>query len=119
MRRTFIELPAFTRLVSAGRLGDAQVSALQEDILNGGGATMSGTGGVRKIRCPDRGGGKSGGWRVLFADYEREDVTVLIWAFPKNEQANLAESQKKVVRGLKAPLDNEIKVRDGREERVL
>jgi hypothetical protein len=116
MRRTFIELPAFTRLVAAREIGDAQVSVLQEDILNGGGATMSGTGGVKKIRCQDRGKGKSGGWRVLFADYEREEVTVLIWAYPKNRQANLTESQKKVVRGLKAQLDNEIKVRHGREE---
>lgn len=76
---------------------------------------MAGTGGVRKIRCEDRNRGKSGGWRVLFADYEREEVTVLIWAFPKNKQANLTASQKQVVRGLKAQLDQEIKVKYGRK----
>jgi len=116
MRRTFIELPAFTRLISAEEMNDAQISGVQEDILKGGGATMGGTGGVKKIRCPDKSGGKSGGWRVLFADYEREEVTVLIWAFPKNRQANLTEAQKKVVRGLKAQLDREITVRYGRQE---
>lgn len=61
MRRTFIELPAFTRLVSAGTIPDRQVSSLQEDILNGGGETLAGTGGVKKIRCEDRNRGKSGG----------------------------------------------------------
>lgn len=116
MRRTFIELPAFTRLVCGKEISDAQVASLQESILNGGGKTISGTGGVRKIRCEYEHKGKSGGWRVLFADYDKEEVTVLVWAYPKNQQANLTESQKKVIRGLKAQLDREIKVRYGRQE---
>ncbi len=116
MRRIFIELPAFTRLVSAGEIPDQQVSDLQEDILNGGGATLAGTGGVRKIRCEDKNKGKSGGWRVLFADYEQEKVAVLIWAFPKNKQANLTASQKEVVRGFKTQLDKEIRLRYGHKE---
>ena len=113
MRRIFVELPAFTRLVSAGKIHDQQVSNLQEDILNGGGATLAGTGGVRKVRCEARNKGKSGGWRVLFADYEQEEVAVLIWAFPKNRQANLTASQKEVIRELKAQLDREIRLRYG------
>jgi hypothetical protein len=115
MRRVFIELPAFTRLVAGGGMSDAQVARLQESILNGGGELMVGTGGVKKIRCEGEHKGKSGGWRVLFADYGPQGVTVLIWAFPKNQQANLTASQKKVIRGLKVLLDEEIKVKYGRE----
>jgi hypothetical protein len=116
MRRKFIELPAFTRLVSGKEISDEQVASLQEGILNGGGKMIIGTGGIRKIRCEVEGKGKSGGWRVLFADYDREEVTVLIWAFPKNQQADLTESQKKVIRGLKVQLDEEIRVKYGRKE---
>jgi hypothetical protein len=53
---------------------------------------------------------------VLFADYDQYEVTVLIWAFPKNEQAELTESQKKTVRALKAELDREIRVKYGEKE---
>ena len=116
MRRVFMELPAFTRLVAGKGISDRQVAGIQEGILNGGGKTMSGTGGVKKIRCAGEGRGKSGGWRVLFADYDQYEVTVLIWAFPKNEQAELTQSQKKVVRALKAQLDKEIRVKYGRKE---
>jgi len=114
MRRTFVELPAFTSLVSGNELSESQVAAVQEDILYGGGKAISGTGGVRKIRCEDVQKGKSGGWRVLFADYAHEGVTVLIWAFPKNKQANLTGQQRKVVRDIKARLDAEIRVRYGK-----
>jgi hypothetical protein len=54
------------------------------------------------------------GWRVVFADYDQEEVAVLIWAFPKNRQANLTASQKKVVRELKMQLDKEIRLRYGK-----
>jgi len=103
-------------LVSTGEIPDRQVSNLQEDILNGGGRTLAETGGIRKTRCQGKNKGKSGGWRVLFADYEHEEVAVLIWAFPKNKQATLTASQVKVVRELKAQLDKEIRLRYGRKE---
>ncbi len=113
--RTFIELPAFTRLVAHGDLSDEQVVEIQDGILNGGGKTESGTGGVRKIRCGGSATGKSGGWRVLFADYDQYDVTVLIWAFPKNKQAALTGLQRKVIKDVKVRLDEEIKVMYAKE----
>jgi mRNA-degrading endonuclease RelE of RelBE toxin-antitoxin system len=116
MRRVFMELPAFTRLVVGKEMSDRQVAGIQDGILNGGGKTISRTGGVKKIRYEGEGRGKSGGWRVLFADYDQYEVTVLIWAFPKNEQAELTESQKKTVRALKAELDREIRVKYGEKE---
>ncbi len=51
MKRTFIEFPAFSRLVSSKQLSDKQVQQVQEDIINGLGAPLQGTGGVKKIRC--------------------------------------------------------------------
>ncbi len=116
MRRIFVELPAFTRLVSSKALSDEQLARVQEDIASIGGATIAGTGGIRRIRCEDSNKGKRGGWRVLFADYERVGVTVLIWAFPKNRQTDLTAAQRGVIRRRKAQLDEEIQVRYGHPE---
>ena len=110
MKRTFKEFPAFSRLVQDGEISDAQVARVQADIMSGGGRTMAGTGGVKKIRCEARTKGKSGGWRVFFADYGDQEVTFLIWAFPKSRQAALSATQRKAIRSLKQELDAEMGV---------
>jgi ADP-ribose pyrophosphatase YjhB (NUDIX family) len=44
-------------------------------------------------------------------------VTVLIWAFPKNRQANLTAAQKAAIREIKHELDVEMRVKyDNKEE---
>ncbi len=109
MKRIFIELPAFSRLIKEGRITDAQLKSVQHDILEGGGEVMQRTGGVSKIRCGGLGAGKSGGWRVLFAEYPGAGIVVMIWAFPKNKQANLNDAEKTEIRKLKQELDEQIR----------
>ena len=109
MKRTFMEFPAFSRLVKAGKISDNQVRLLQLDIMAGGGSAIEGTGGIKKIRCGTKGGGKSGGWRVLFADYVDCRLTFLIWAFPKGGQDSLTGAQKKIIRQIKRDIDREVK----------
>ena len=67
MKRTFIEFAGVTRVLHAHDVTDEALLAMQRSILQGEGDLITGTGGLRKIRCATRAGGKSGGIRVLFA----------------------------------------------------
>ena len=109
MKRTFTEFPAFTRLVKNGKISENQVSQVEKDIMAGGGTLIEGTGGIKKIRCEAQGTGKSGGWRVLFADYDKYGITYLIWAFRKNKQDSLTKAQKKAIREIKRDIDREVR----------
>ncbi|MBN2581919.1 MAG: type II toxin-antitoxin system RelE/ParE family toxin [Planctomycetes bacterium] len=110
MRRTFIELPAFSRLVRDGRISDRALKALQNDIMVRGGAVIPGTGGLVKIRSAGSGRGKSGGVRAIYADYPAQGMTVLIAAYFKNMKVNLTEHEKWALRSLKMRLDGQIGV---------
>jgi mRNA-degrading endonuclease RelE of RelBE toxin-antitoxin system len=64
--------------------------------------SLSGTGGVRKIRLKSSSKGKSGGFRVCYFYYVSGEAVYLLFVFPKNEQENLTTEQKK---GLKTVTD--------------
>ena len=50
-------------------------------------------GGLWKIRMARPGGGKSGGWRVVYF-YRRDELPIfLLTAFAKNEKANLSRAE--------------------------
>ena len=53
MKRAFLELPAFSRLVISRQISDSQLMSIQESIIAGRGATIRDTGGIRKIRCEE------------------------------------------------------------------
>jgi hypothetical protein len=109
VKRTFKELPAFTSLVKSGKISDELLKDLQSDIMLLGGDTIPGTGGLVKIRLPGSGRGKSGGLRVIYADYMAQGVTVLIVAYFKNMKVNLSGEEKKALRALKFSLDKHIR----------
>jgi hypothetical protein len=69
---------------------------------------MAGTGGLKKMRCAAPGRGKSGGWRVLFADYPHLAKTILITAFPKSSKTDVSPSEKAALRDLKRELDETV-----------
>ena len=108
MTREFVELPPFSRLVESARISDDELRRLQKDILKGGGVTMAGTGGFKKIRFAKEGRGKSGGWRAIFADYPEYSVVVLVGAFEKSEKPDLTEADKRALRRRRAILDAEM-----------
>ncbi len=66
------------------------------------GDEIPGTGGVRKVRFAARGKGKSGGVRVVYYYYDRENPLYAILLYGKNEQANLSPEQKREVAALAA-----------------
>ena len=92
----FIETPIFERLIMA-TLSDDDYGALQQALADrpDAGALIKGGKGVRKMRWALRGGGKSGGIRVMYYWRVREDQILLIYLFPKNERADLTPVQVK------------------------
>ena len=109
MLRTFIEVPLFTKRWKEIGLGDDDLLALQIMLLKdpASGPVMEGTGGIRKVRFPIENRGKSGSVRVCYADFEVYEVTYLITAFTKNEQENLTDSEKAVLKKLVKALKEE------------
>ena len=102
MKRTFIEVPLFTKRWAEIGLTDKDLRRLQIMLLKDpeSGPVIEGTGGIRKVRFPLENKGKSGSVRVCYTDFEEYEVTYLITAFKKKEQENLSDEEKKVLRKL-------------------
>ena len=97
----FIETPIFTKQASGGLFSDEELKQLQTDLLNkpDKGDLIAGSGGLRKIRLARRGGGKSGGFRIIYYRNTPE-VIFLLLAYPKNKQDNLTKAELKLLREL-------------------
>ena len=61
------------------------------------GALIPGTGGLRKIRWQGSGRGKRGGIRAIYYWATKNDVLLMLLAYPKNERDDLSGEQKKVL----------------------
>ncbi len=109
MTRTFIEVPLFTKRWKEIGLNDDDLLALQIMLLKDpeSGPVMEGTGGIRKVRFALKNQGKSGSVRVCYADFAEYEVTYLITAFTKNEQDNLTQEEKNVLKKLVKSLKDE------------
>ena len=57
------------------------------------GALIKGGGGIRKIRVSIGSRGKRGGARVIYYWAVRKDLILLLFAYPKNESADLTPRQ--------------------------
>lgn len=65
------------------------------------GDVIQGTGGARKIRWASRSStGKSGGVRVVYFFYNKENPILLFTMYAKNERDNLSKSEKNVLHGI-------------------
>lgn len=102
MQRTFVLTRGFDRSWAEMGLGDNELTALQELLLEDpdAGDAIPGTGGARKVRIPLEGRGKSGGGRVIYVDVVVRERIYLLLAYPKNVQADMTPEQKKLVRRL-------------------
>jgi len=58
---------------------------------------MQDAGGIRKLRWARRGGGKSGGIRIIYYFHNESMPLYLLAAFGKNEKANLSAEEKKLL----------------------
>lgn len=99
MKRTFIEVPTFTKKWKELGLTDKEFRALENDLLKDPkiGDAIKGTGGIRKIRIPmsNKDTGKRGGARVIYVDIEVKETIYFINVYSKNEKDDLTDDEKK------------------------
>jgi hypothetical protein len=112
MRRVFRETPIFTEKFDA--VGDDNLLRSIEDALlenPEAGATVAGTGGVRKLRAadPSRKKGKRGGLRVLYLDLPGRERCYLLYLYGKDEAEDLTASEKKVLKELVTQIKGEVR----------
>ena len=104
MKRSFLESRRFRAFMEYEQISDQQLRGLQNEIMRGEGEVIPGTGGVKKIRLGRSGGGKSGGYRVLFADFPEFGMVYLLDAYPKNVKPNLTPAERNQWRAVMATL---------------
>lgn len=109
MKRTFIGVPLFTKKWKELGLTDEDLRDLQNILLQNpkSGDVIQGTGGLRKIRIPMKGRGKSGGSRVIYVDIEIKEVIYFINVYTKNEKDDLTEDEKKAFKAVVKMLKEE------------
>ncbi|MHB8845555.1 MAG: type II toxin-antitoxin system RelE/ParE family toxin [Nitrospirota bacterium] len=96
-----IETPIFTRRVQ-DILSDDEYRLLQAQLVQrpDAGKIIPGSGGLRKLRWSASGRGKRGGARVIYYWFVSDEVILMLFAFPKNEQADLTPDQLKQLKKL-------------------
>lgn len=73
------------------------------------GDLIQGTGGIRKVRWAREGGGKSGGFRVIYFYHSPGVPLFLLNLFAKNEQANISQADRNSLKTLSAILVRQYK----------
>lgn len=103
----FIETPIFTRRLES-LLAEEEYRELQNALIERpeAGATIRGSGGLRKLRWAAKGRGKSGGVRVIYYWFVAAEKFLMLFIYPKNEQDNLTPEQFK---RLKLLIEQELK----------
>ncbi len=100
MLREFIFTKPFLDSWDAMGLSTEGLKILEEILLENPhiGDVVQGTGGARKMRIQLEGRGKSGGGRIVYIDIFEKEKIYLLFAYPKNVQEDLTQSQKKAIR---------------------
>ena len=66
-------------------------------------------GGVRKVRWAARGGGKRGGYRVVYFYYDTQNPIFLLTVFRKSDKDNLTPNERQEILKLAKLLKSEMK----------
>ncbi len=90
----FIHLATFTRSAS-GLMSEADVFELELALVREpvAGDMIPGGRGLRKLRRPLAGRGKSGGARVIYYYVASDEQIYFVFAYAKNRQADLTKTQ--------------------------
>ena len=102
----FVYTPLFERS-ARGLLDDESMRQAELELLNDprAGATVAGTGGIRKLRVALPGRGKRGSARVAYLYLEVRGRVYFLLAYAKAEQVDLSAADKKVLRTLVTELE--------------
>jgi len=90
--QTVVELPEFLRRAKAV-MTDSERLDLVNFIAANPEAGISLGGGLRKVRIPREGGGKSGGYRTIYVFGGTHTPIFLVTVFAKNEKDNLSKAE--------------------------
>ena len=90
--QTVVELSEFQRRAKA-TMSDREREAAITFIAANPNAGVPLGGGLRKVRIPREGGGKSGGFRIIYVFGGSDMPIFLVTVFAKNERANLSRSE--------------------------
>lgn len=95
--QTVVETPTYLAAAKKAGVSDDE----RETIVNyiaadpEAGDIIEGGGGVRKVRVPRQGKGKSGGYRIVTYFLDGNHPVFLVTMLSKSKQANLTDEQKK------------------------
>lgn len=64
------------------------------------GDVIKGTEGLKKLRWKSDSKGKRGGIRILYVDFELNQVLIFVSLILKNEKSNISDSDKKIINSL-------------------
>jgi hypothetical protein len=92
--QTIVEMPEFIKRSKAVGMSDDDRTDIITTLAADPEAGVSLGGGLRKVRVARRGGGKSGGYRVLHFYRAPNMPLFLLTVFAKNEKANLTPSER-------------------------
>lgn len=92
---TVVETPEYLRRAIEVGLSEAERADLVNRLVADPEAGVFLGGGLWKLRVARKGGGKSGGYRVLHFYRDDNRPLFLLTVFAKNEQANLSAAEKK------------------------
>jgi len=111
MKRTFAETFVFTKSWSDLRLSDVDLQNLQNYILENpdAGDIIQGTGGLTKLRWTLPNKGKSGGIRVLYVDFIRQEKIILINCYGKSEKDSISDKEKAIYKSIIKSIKEELK----------
>ena len=90
--QTVVELPEFQRRAKAIMTDSEREAAIVWIAENPEAGTPLG-GGLRKVRVPREGGGKSGAFRAIYVFGGRHMPIFLVTTFAKNEKSNLTTKE--------------------------
>jgi len=81
-------------------LADDEYRLLQAELVRDpkAGATIRGTGGLRKVRWSAPGRGKRGGVRVIYFWAAKRQILLMLLIYGKNEQDDLTAEQRRLLR---------------------
>jgi hypothetical protein len=95
----FVQEPIFSA-VAAELFTDDAMMRLEVRLMDNprAGTVIRNCGGARKLRMDIPGRGRSGGARIVYVYVEMRETIYLIFAYPKNAQADLTPDQERRVR---------------------
>lgn len=90
--QTVVELETFIRRAKA-IMSDAEREAIVALVASSPDTGVALGGGLRKMRIPRAGGGKSGGYRTIYVFGGSTMPVFLVTVFAKNEKDNLSKAE--------------------------